>query len=384
MRNFMYSKAKGIGAILASTLFLPFLFSCTGKGGGEPRCLIETEEIINVEETRLSNIIKVEKVIPLESGADCMVGDITKLVKENGMYFVESARNAILVFDSAGRFLNDIGDVGGAENEYTSISDFDVCGESVYVLSPMKIQEYSIAGKYVRTIPTQYAAASALKVLNDKFILYVLGDEHLIHVTDKEGKETAAEVESTEAMRETKAITFHPFGEELLIPVSYSNGMLAYDTAKGSIETADVTDYSDAVSVETLTKIEETGDRGMLDSYRIFDGLATTQRQLLFAGKKGAEISLYVKDAKSDKAKCYDFMKIEDDVTFGSIGSFFTGNTQAQDCFITYVDLPLMKERMEKSQAKDTPMFRQWEQLVDSCSELSNPVLIEYTMDIAE
>lgn len=141
--------------IVSSLLFL--LSSCTGKSGSESRCLIETGGIVDVNETKLSNIVNVEKIVPLESGEECMVGDITKLVKAGGLYFVESARNTLLVFDSLGHYLNDIGDVGAAENEYIGISDFDVCGDCVYVLSPMKIQLFSIKGEYLRTIPTKFS-----------------------------------------------------------------------------------------------------------------------------------------------------------------------------------------------------------------------------------
>lgn len=154
-----------------------------------PRCLIEKSGIVNIDETRLSNIVNVKRLVQLESGEDYMVGDITKLIKKEGLYFVESGRNSLFVFDSLGHFQNDIGEVGGAENEYIGISDFDVCKDCVYVLSPMKIQLFSIKGEYLRTIPMKFSAASALKVLDDKIVLYVLGDENLIHVIDMEGKE---------------------------------------------------------------------------------------------------------------------------------------------------------------------------------------------------
>lgn len=380
MHNSLYYQIGGKVATSVLSILLLLLFSCTGKSTDNSLCLIETDGIIKIDETNLSNIINVKRLVPLEGGEKCMVGDITKLIKVDGMYFVESARNTLLVFDSLGHYLNKIGDVGGAENEYISISDFDVCEGRVYVLSPMRIQEYSIAGKYLRTIPTKYAAASALKVLEKKIVLYVLGDEKLIHVMDKEGKEETSDVESMEAMRVTSAITFHPFGDELLMPICYSNSLLAYHITRGEIRTMDMTDYYDAITPDILTEIEETGEKSKMDSYRIFDGFMMTQSQMLVAGKKGDEISLYTKDLASDKTHSYDFMKIEDDVTFGKGVTFFHGNTQAQDCFISFVEPPLMKERLDKSQDKGSELYQQWKRLVDEADDLSNPVLVEYTL----
>lgn len=156
--------------------------------------------------------------------------------------------------------------------------------------------------------------------------------------------------------------------------------MLDFRIEDGEIENMCVTDYDDAITPETLTEIEEKGEKSKLESYRIFDGLMMTQSQMLIAGKKGESISLYTKDLNSGETKCYDFMKIEDDVTFGKAASFFTGDTQAQDCFISYVELPLMRERLEKSQDKDSQLYQQWTQLVEKSNNLENPVLLEYTI----
>ena len=50
---------------------------------------------------------------PLETNDDCLIGEVDVVKKRNGRYYVQSARNALHVFEEDGRFVMQIGRMGG-------------------------------------------------------------------------------------------------------------------------------------------------------------------------------------------------------------------------------------------------------------------------------
>lgn len=69
-------------------------------------------------------IIKSEyRIIALESGDDCMIGEIRNILVDDSLIFVYDGWNEnVFVFNLEGKFLNKVGQKGHARNEYTSIT----------------------------------------------------------------------------------------------------------------------------------------------------------------------------------------------------------------------------------------------------------------------
>ena len=89
--------------------------------------------------------------IPLETTDESLVGNISKLLYENGkLIVVDKGNNKILVFDAAtGTFLNCVGHQGRGPKEFISLRDVVVADGKLYVLDMGKILTYKLSGEFV-------------------------------------------------------------------------------------------------------------------------------------------------------------------------------------------------------------------------------------------
>lgn len=89
--------------------------------------------------------------IPLETTDKSLVGNISKLLYENGkLIVVDKENNKILVFDAAtGKFLNCVGHQGRGPKEFISLRDVVVADGKLYVLDMGKILTYKLSGEFV-------------------------------------------------------------------------------------------------------------------------------------------------------------------------------------------------------------------------------------------
>ena len=89
--------------------------------------------------------------IPLETTDESLVGNISKLIYEDGkLIVVDKGNNKILVFDAAtGKFLNCIGHQGRGPKEFISLRDVVVADGKLYVLDMGKILTYKLSGEFV-------------------------------------------------------------------------------------------------------------------------------------------------------------------------------------------------------------------------------------------
>lgn len=91
-----------------------------------------------------------QRIIPLETNEDILMGDIKNITTYNDTYFILDSRNVIFRFDRDGRFLSKIARQGRGHGEYSDASIIDVFGDEVYVLSTYekKILTYSFDGEF--------------------------------------------------------------------------------------------------------------------------------------------------------------------------------------------------------------------------------------------
>lgn len=136
-----------------STLFL--FVACNFRAGNEQSLTVISEKDVAVNDTLIQNIIDTLSIIPLEETPECLLGNIKKVQKANNEFFVmaegSNRLSAIYRFSSDGKFLNRIGRLGNARNEYLKIGSFFVLNEKVYIadLNKNKILIYNIDGEFI-------------------------------------------------------------------------------------------------------------------------------------------------------------------------------------------------------------------------------------------
>lgn len=75
-----------------------------------------------------SDVFKSVRVIPLARDKSVLLGDVNKMQVYEGHYIVldEEIARGVYLFDSKGRFIRKIGDVGSGPGEYSKPTDFTI------------------------------------------------------------------------------------------------------------------------------------------------------------------------------------------------------------------------------------------------------------------
>ncbi|MDR1153409.1 MAG: 6-bladed beta-propeller [Bacteroidales bacterium] len=79
----------------------------------------------SVSDIPVSKLFNKIEFVPLETGENCLVGSIDKILIHQGNYFIlDQMSLSLFVFSPKGEFIHKICRVGRGPNEYTSLSDF--------------------------------------------------------------------------------------------------------------------------------------------------------------------------------------------------------------------------------------------------------------------
>ena len=147
---------------LCVTMITPLLLTSCGKGKSMQAIPVE-----NVEDTYfLDEIADSHSYVLLDDGSlDAIVGDITQVMVDDGLFFVSHVPNAkgndidqiVSVYDKEGRFLNKIGQRGRARYEFMRISSWCIDKDSNQVLlydgDARSIKKYSYQGAFIAQAP---------------------------------------------------------------------------------------------------------------------------------------------------------------------------------------------------------------------------------------
>ncbi len=107
--------------------------------------IIYKVECSNEDFMNWDSIIKLEKVVQLETTNESVIGNLYKgVVYHNQIYLLDRRNYSLLIFDENGRFLKKIGDRGKGPQEYLELRDFCISAKNIYTLDYKKINCYNI------------------------------------------------------------------------------------------------------------------------------------------------------------------------------------------------------------------------------------------------
>jgi len=114
---------------------------------------IDLTKGLKMDETQmnLSEIAEKIEYIFLETTDSCLIGDMEKVVVDDGLVFI-SDKKQLLVFNNSGKFLNTVGHIGRGPGEFVEIKDFsvDIATDRIFVMDRFmqKVICYTYDGKY--------------------------------------------------------------------------------------------------------------------------------------------------------------------------------------------------------------------------------------------
>ena len=158
-------------------LVVHFLFSSCENGTEKSDIFYH---IVSPEKTDLvysfDDIIEDYSLISIESDSQSMIGEIDKVIINEGKIYImdKSIAKTVLVFDEEGNFENKIGRVGRGPGEYTQLGDFIINQREnevwIYCENSNTIHIYSNNGTFIRSINTGLKF-SAFEFLNSDTLI---------------------------------------------------------------------------------------------------------------------------------------------------------------------------------------------------------------------
>ena len=153
-----------------------FLLSCqTANDGG----LIKVKVALD-KPTELSLSAIADSIHPLilETSDSCLLGYIVKIERSDNSFFIyDFSGPKVTRFDSDGKFLNKVGNVGKGPGEYPNIRSFtvDETSESVFIASSRKLISYDFSGAFKREVSLPNLYTEDMAYIDNK--LWLVGNE---------------------------------------------------------------------------------------------------------------------------------------------------------------------------------------------------------------
>ena len=171
-------------AILSALL----LCSCKSNVSTDSSLQITKDDVIHLEGSFDDNFLESWDYILLDDdNLDGILGNNYRVQYDDGLFFLDDIRPmnyAIKVFDSTGHYLNDIGRMGRARNEFLFIDEWIIDPYRNQVLlincngyySNVTIKRYDYQGNFISqtetdTLTDQYHIGKVIKCMSDGSIL---------------------------------------------------------------------------------------------------------------------------------------------------------------------------------------------------------------------
>lgn len=339
---------------------------------------------------KLSEVLSSHALVPLETTEESLVGEVMKIVKENGMYYLACDWKNILMFDGAGKYRGQIDRVGAGPGEYRHVVDFDVLGERIAVLDADKVYFYTLEGDFVRRVELPFIATNIKLLPNGNIMLNASREKEAIVVVDTTGKDMGRYVKFTQSLRLRKTIPFILCDGRIF----FQNGAYTADLwwyAVGKEETARLLDDENAIGTRQEQQwVAQEGfeyPQNHTEALKV-DGLTACATQMAFGALAGDRAWLYVLDFPSGRAVRYGLLPgmeggLEDDITYldpvVSLGMMTIG--ASQDGFVSLVQPYRLAEALENHRTRENePAYAAAKELLARAGDpqQANPILFEF------
>lgn len=366
----------------AYALSLFTFYGCQNEKEQQVEVLINSSIPVSTEDVKLSSILSVKGIVPLETNDASFIGDYGKIMKFENHYYVSSNRNTLLVFDDKGKYIRNVGKVGSGPGEYKMVGDFDVTKEGIYVRGYKKILQYSHDGTFVRDIAFD-VNLFGLNVVGDKILGFVTSHEYVSHIFDMEGKcINKFHPASTTAWIGQSSYYWPYEAGKYFLPFPFTNDLMTYDPQRDLFGYAKLIDLPDMLTLEQADRLsEEKGNNiDRKDYARIVWPLNSNSRQLYFItqGKDENDDVLWMKDFKKQSCRAYYCRHILNDISLRPVKRFFSSFTRSENSFLSIVSPEELKERISQEGNVDSPYMGRMKELAETLGAEDNFIIIEY------
>ena len=137
---------------------LPLFFSChTMTDRNDAVTVVAESNTETLNDSMAQNVIESVAFIPLEASEECVLGNVRKIqVYNDDVYVMADGKQRLCElyrFNSKGRLLNKVGNIGNSKSEYLRMASFFVLNKEVYVADAdkRKVLVYGVDGAFHRS-----------------------------------------------------------------------------------------------------------------------------------------------------------------------------------------------------------------------------------------
>ena len=142
------------------------LLSCQHKGDSTKNSTIETIPVFSnyTAELPFSAFVDTIELIPLETTEDNLIGEITRVIFNDGKYYIRSTNGMqnpkLFVFNENGKYIQKISKQGVGPGEYLDFEDFTIANDDHIVLADYKqLLHFDTEGKFLYTSKSEFPRA---------------------------------------------------------------------------------------------------------------------------------------------------------------------------------------------------------------------------------
>lgn len=175
------------------------------------------------------------EITPLETTSGSLIGQIDKIRKFRGHYYVLSSNGrTIHHFDKRGKFVSSLDRQGQGPEEYPRIEDFDVCeadGKTeVWISDNKSLKIYdAVDFSFKRKISYPFTIHKFKKMENAHILLVTGQNEHILTLVDKEGKIIAEYLKKEIPYIMFRPVQFVAYGSRYLFQLGLSNSFVSFN-----------------------------------------------------------------------------------------------------------------------------------------------------------
>lgn len=148
-------------------LLFILLESCKHGGTDPTDYLVNSTEFA---EDNLSNLVKINRVIPLETNDSSLLSAISSVKKRQGRYYIISKYRPY-VFDENGEFLFMPSRLGHGPGEYSQqVNCMDADSAYIYLYAPPKLITLTLDGKFVNEVSTDWGWGGQFRKIPQGFL----------------------------------------------------------------------------------------------------------------------------------------------------------------------------------------------------------------------
>ena len=363
-------------------LMLLCFYSCREETTTE--VLVSSKTPVATEGSSLSSILSVKRVISLETNDSSLIGgNLNKILKHKEFIYVSFNRTTLLQFDERGKFIRQIGRIGGGPGEFVMLKDFDVTDDHVYISDVNKLLQYTSDGKFIRSIPVDINLFGLEVTENNKILGFVTRKENIFYVFDMDGKHLDDFLPDSWGASMLTSFYYWPYKDGKYIDIFYSaNDILVYDTQKEEHYYMRMTDLPDMATLDRVNTLREEEGKNVDISERATYVWPFNSNgiQLYFITHENTKDDgiLWGKHITKEQNFAYDCNRIANDITFVPISHFFTHITRSDDTFLSFISPGDLKEAIAETEDTTSPYYAQMKALADSLTEEDNYILVEY------